>query len=66
MTQELVRTREVAYKEGMATAADVVDAQTTNARISLLKLAAYYQYDLMLATLLSLCGETSYFEKWNK
>ncbi len=65
MTQELVRIRKAAYNEGMATASDVVDAQLANSKVQLLQLSAHYQYDLMLATLLTICGIPEYFEKWS-
>lgn len=65
MTEELIRIRKVAYSEGMATASEVVDALLANSKVQLLQLSAYYQYDLMLATLLTLCGMPEYFEKWS-
>lgn len=66
MTNELVRIRNSAYSEGLATTTDVVDAQTSATKTKLLLLAAYYHYDLALATLLSICGTPEYFEQWNK
>ena len=66
MTDELVRIRNSAYSEGLATTTDVVDAQTSATKTKLLLLAAYYHYDLALATLLSICGTPEYFEQWNK
>ena len=64
-SEELIRIRKVAYSEGMATASEVVDALLANSKVQLLQLSAYYQYDLMLATLLTLCGMPEYFEKWS-
>ncbi len=65
MTGELIRIRKAAYKEGMATTAEVIDAQTANAKAKLLLMAEYYRYDMMLATLLSLCGMPQHFEEWS-
>ena len=65
MTDELIRIRKAAYKEGMATTTEVIDAQTANAKAKLMLMAEYYRYDMMLATLVSLCGIPQHFEKWS-
>ena len=65
MTDELIRIRKAAYKEGMATTTEVIDAQTANAKAKLMLMAEYYRYDVMLATLVSLCGIPQHFEKWS-
>ena len=65
MTQELVRIRKAAYIEGLATTTEVIDAELADSKIKLLQLSAYYQYDIMLATLLSICGATEYFTQWS-
>lgn len=65
MTDELIRIRQAAYKEGMATTTEVIDAQTANANAKLLLMAEYYRYDMMLATLVSLCGIPQYFQEWS-
>lgn len=65
MTDELIRIRKAAYKEGMATTTEVIDAQTANTKAKLLLMAEYYRYDIMLATLVSLCGMPQHFEEWS-
>ena len=65
MTDELIRIRQAAYKEGMATTTEVIDAQTANANAKLLLMAEYYRYDMMLATLVALCGIPQYFQEWS-
>jgi len=65
MTNELIRIRKAAYKEGMATTTEVIDAQTANAKAKLMLMAEYYRYDMMLATLVSLCGIPQQFEEWS-
>ena len=63
MTDELIRIRQAAYKEGMATTTEVIDAQTAKAKLMLM--AEYYRYDMMLATLVALCGIPQYFQEWS-
>jgi outer membrane protein TolC len=65
MTDELIRIRQAAYKEGMATTTEVIDAQTANAKAKLMLMAEYYRYDMMLATLVALCGIPQYFQEWS-
>lgn len=65
MTDELIRIRQAAYKEGMATTTEVIDAQTANAKAKLMLMAEYYRYDMMLATLVALCGIPQQFEEWS-
>lgn len=65
MAKELVRTRKAAYSEGLTTSTEVIDAENTKNKIKLLYMTAYYQYDIMLASLLSIIGMPQYFEQWN-
>lgn len=64
MTQELVRIRVKSFKEGMATSSDVVDAEVLLSQVKTAFLMAYYQYDVALANLLSLCGIPEMFQKY--
>lgn len=58
LTNELVRARRKAFAEGMATSAEVVDAEVEKAEIGVAKLATYYIIDTSLARLHELCGAT--------
>ena len=40
----------------MATSTEVIDAETMLANVKVARLAAYYEYDVALMNLLSLCG----------
>ncbi len=53
---EYLRIKEEAFKEGMASSSDVVDARLNLAKIKTERLQAAYYYDLMLARLLEACG----------
>lgn len=56
MSRELVRIRRKSFQEGMATSAEVVDAEVVLSTVKMAFLLAYYQYDVALANLLALCG----------
>ena len=64
MSTELVRIREKSFKEGMATSSDVVDAEVMLSKVKTAFLLAYYQYDVALANLLSLCGIPEAFHQY--
>ncbi|WP_293671969.1 TolC family protein [uncultured Parabacteroides sp.] len=64
MSSELVRIREKSFKEGMATSSDVVDAEVMLSKVKTAFLLAYYQYDVALANLLSLCGIPESFHQY--
>ena len=57
LAAELVRSRTKAFAEGVATSAEVVDAQVMLAEAKLGRLAALYLIDTSLAALLALCGQ---------
>ena len=61
---ELVRIREKSFKEGMATSSDVVDAEVVLSKVKTAFLLAYYQYDVALANLLSICGIPETFHQY--
>lgn len=56
LNEELLRTRRVAFAEGMATSTQLVDAEDALATSRQARLAAQYAYDVALANLLALCG----------
>ena len=62
--EELLRMRRIAFAEGMATSAEVIDAENTLSETKLARLAAYYAYDVALVNLLALCGITNEFRDY--
>lgn len=66
MANELVRIRVKSFKEGMATSSDVVDAEVILSNVKTAFLLAYYQYDVALANLLSLCGIPESFGRYRQ
>lgn len=64
MSKELLRVRKRSFQEGMATSTDVIDAETLCSKVKILYLSAYYQYDVSLASLLTLCGISEEFWKY--
>lgn len=61
LSEELVRIRKKSFAEGMATSTEVVDAETMLATVRVARLAAYYEYDVGLMELLTLCGIPEHF-----
>lgn len=61
LSEELVRIRKKSFAEGMATSTEVIDAETMLANIKVAQLATYYEYDVTLMNLLSLCGTPEQF-----
>ena len=61
LSAELVRIRKKSFTEGMATSTEVIDAETMLSKVKLARLAAYYEYDVALMNLLSLCGTPEQF-----
>lgn len=66
LSEELVRMRTREFAEGMATSTEVIDAETLLSNVKLLRLAAYYEYDVVLMNLLALCGMPETFTKYNE
>ena len=56
--EEYLRAKEKAFLEGMAPSSDVVDARLNLAKIKTERLQAAYTYDVLLARLLELCGDS--------
>lgn len=64
MSNELVRIRQKSFQEGMATSTEVVDAEVMLSKVKTAFLLAYYQYDVALINLLSLCGIPEAFHQY--
>ena len=56
-SEEYVRVREKAFREGMGTSTDVVDAQMALAKIRTERLQAAYEFDIALAKLMEISGQ---------
>ena len=61
---EVLRVRQSAFAEGMATSMDVVDAIHAVATARLARLTATYAYDVALAGMLAACGLMDDFRKY--
>lgn len=66
MSKELVRTRQKAFTEGMATSTEVIDAELMLSKVRLASLLSYYQFDMGLMSLLSICGIPESFSEYSK
>lgn len=64
MSEELLRIRCKSFEEGMGTSTEVVDAEVLLAKVQIAKLMAYYQFDVSLASLCSVCGVPELFWKF--
>jgi Outer membrane protein len=65
MTRELLRVRKKSFQEGMATSTEVIDAENLCSQIEVAYLMAYFQYDIALSSLLSVCGISGSFWKYS-
>ncbi|MBF0575055.1 TolC family protein [Dysgonomonas sp. GY617] len=65
MSKELLRIRKLAYQEGMSTSTEVVDAEVILSKIQIASLLAYYEYDVALINLLSVCGIPQSFDQYS-
>lgn len=66
MSEELVRIRQKSFQEGMATSTEVVDAEVMLSKVKTAFLLAYYQYDVALINLLSICGIPESFQQYRQ
>jgi outer membrane protein TolC len=62
LARENLRVRTRAFEEGVATSLDVVDARSTLARVELGRLAAARDFDVALAELLEVAGQSDRYE----
>lgn len=65
LSRELVRTRQKAFVEGMATPSEVIDAELMLSKVRVATLLAYYQFDSGLINLLSVCGVPETFYQYS-
>ena len=63
MSEELLRIRRKSFEEGMATSTEVVDAEVILSKARIAMWLAYYQFDVSLASLCSVCGIPELFWK---
>lgn len=66
LSKELVRMRRKAFAEGMATSTEVVDAEVMLSKVQIASLLAYFEYDVALINLLSVCGVPDTFQKYGQ
>ena len=64
LSEELVRIRKKSFAEGMATSTEVIDSEIMLSKVKVAQLAAYYEYDVALMNLLSLCGTPEQFANY--
>lgn len=65
MSKELVRSRQKAYTEGMATSIEIIDAELMLSKVRIAALLAYFQFDSGLINLLSVCGIPDTFYQYS-
>ncbi|MCK5100824.1 MAG: TolC family protein, partial [Desulfobacteraceae bacterium] len=61
---ESLRVHERAFKSGMTTSLNVVDAQLALSKVKIEKLNAVYEFDVVLAELLEVCGLSEKYEDY--
>lgn len=66
LSRELVRMRQRAFQEGMATPTEIIDAEVMLAKVQIASLLAYYQYDIALIRLLCACGIPESFFQYSE
>lgn len=62
--EENLRTRRLAFREGLATSLDVVDAELSLSMIRIERLRSAYAFDVSLAEFLEACGKSDRFESY--
>lgn len=65
MSMELVRSRQRAFIEGMASSSEVIDAELILSKVRIATLMAYYQFDSGLINLLAVCGIPETFHQYS-
>lgn len=61
-SEEYLRVKEKAFSEGVASSADVIDAQLNLAKSKTEKMELAYKYDVALAKLLEVCGLSEQYQ----
>ena len=59
-----VESKDKAFREGLSSSSDLVDARLMVAKFKIERLQAMYQYDVALATLLQFCGAPDQFNDY--
>ena len=54
--EEYLRAKRVAFSEGLCSSTDVVDAELGSAKVRIERLETAYEFDMLLAQLLSVAG----------
>ena len=63
-SHEYLRVKEKAFNEGIASSADVIDAQLNLSKAKIEKMELAYKYDVALAKLLEVCGLSEQYQKY--
>ena len=66
VASELVEIRKKSFNEGLATTQEVADANAMLAKSNMAFTLACYQYEIALANLLTLCGNTMEFINYSQ
>lgn len=66
LSTELVRIRQRAFAEGMATSLEVVDAELNASKVKIEKLQSGFEYDVALAKLLEASGRSEFYDQYRK
>lgn len=61
-----VDSRDKAFREGLSTSTELVDANLMLAKVKIDRLQTLYNYDVTLATLLQVCGNPDLFLAWQE
>jgi Outer membrane protein len=64
LSDELCRIRKKAFIEGMATTVELIDAENILANVKVDLLTQYYEFDMILMNLLTLCGIPEQFSDY--
>jgi outer membrane protein TolC len=66
LARENLRVRTLAFREGLATTLEVVDAQVQLSKTQTERVAAAYQFDVALAELLEAGGQSERFDEYRR
>ena len=66
LARENLRVRTLAFREGLATTLEVVDAQVQLSKTRTERVAAAYQFDVALAELLEAGGQSERFDEYRR
>ena len=66
LAEENIRVRTLAFREGLATTLEVVDAQVQLSKARIERAAAAYQFDVALAEMLEASGQAERFDEYRR